>query len=47
MKTRQSKNSFARAISEVRTKPYVYFHKSAYINKQRSVQKDDCINVVW
>jgi len=29
MKTRQSKHSFALAHSEVRTKPYVNFHKPA------------------
>jgi len=28
MKTRQSKYSFALAHSEVRTKPYVYFHST-------------------
>jgi len=31
MKTRQSSYSFALAHLEVRTKPYVYFHKTAYI----------------
>jgi len=30
MKTCHSKYSFALAHSEVRTKPYVYFHKPAY-----------------
>jgi len=33
MKTRQSKYSFVLAHSEVRTKPYVYFHKPAYTTK--------------
>jgi len=46
MKTRQSEYSFTLAHSEVRTKLYVYFHKSAYINKQRSVKMEDCISVV-
>jgi len=31
MKTRQSKYSFALAHVEVRTKPYVFFYKTAYI----------------
>jgi len=31
MKTRQSKYSFSLAHSEVRNKPYVYFHKLTYI----------------
>jgi len=31
MKTRQIKYSFALAHSIVRTKPYVYFHRAAYI----------------
>jgi len=31
MKTCQTKYIFALAYSEVRTKPYVYFHKPAYI----------------
>ena len=35
MKTLQSKYSFAHALSEVETKPDVYFQKSVYINKQR------------
>jgi len=33
MKTRKGKYSFARAHLEVRIKPYVYFHKSAYITR--------------
>jgi len=34
MKTRQSKYSFALAHSEVRTKPFIYFHKTVYITNR-------------
>jgi len=47
MKTRQIKYSFALAHSAVRTKPYVYFHKAAYITSHAVCKKIDCTSVVW
>jgi len=53
MKTRCSNYSFARAHSEVRTKPYVYFHKTVYVTNhavckrrlhKRCVNKPVCSN---
>jgi len=39
MKTHQSKHSFALAHSEVRNKPYVYFHKLAYLTSHAECKK--------
>jgi len=39
MKIRQSKYSFALAHSEVRNKPYAYFHKLAYITSHAVCKK--------
>ena len=39
MKTSQGQYSFAPAHSEVRTKPYEYFHKPAYITSHVMYEK--------
>jgi len=39
MKTRQSNYSFALAHLKVRTKPYVYFPKTAYITSHAVCKK--------